>query len=80
MPRPVSQKVVVSVVYVVAMFMTIMDTTIVNVALPTISQASAGYPVTNLIHSVPSSCDEPAQKSRKGGWPDWPSPPAGAGG
>jgi EmrB/QacA subfamily drug resistance transporter len=38
MPRPMSPKVVVSVVYVVAMFMAIMDTTIVNVALPTISR------------------------------------------
>jgi EmrB/QacA subfamily drug resistance transporter len=33
-----NQKVVVSVVYVAAMFMTIMDSTIVNVALPTISR------------------------------------------
>jgi len=36
--RQISPKVTVSVVYVVAMFMTIMDTTIVNVALPTISR------------------------------------------
>ena len=36
--RQMSPKVIVSVVYVVAMFMTIMDTTIVNVALPTISR------------------------------------------
>ena len=36
--RHISPKVTVSVVYVVAMFMTIMDTTIVNVALPTISR------------------------------------------
>jgi hypothetical protein len=42
MPRPMSPKVVVSVVYVVAMFMAIMDTTIVNVALPTIS-TGAGH-------------------------------------
>ncbi|MGH3400630.1 MAG: MFS transporter, partial [Streptosporangiaceae bacterium] len=34
----VSQKVAVSVVYVAAMFMTIMDSTIVNVALPTIGR------------------------------------------
>src|SRR6266436_4805858 len=34
----VSQKVAVSVVYVAAMFMTIMDVTIVNVALPTIGR------------------------------------------
>jgi EmrB/QacA subfamily drug resistance transporter len=36
--RQISPKVTVSVVYVIAMFMTIMDTTIVNVALPTISR------------------------------------------
>jgi EmrB/QacA subfamily drug resistance transporter len=36
--RQISPKVTVSVVFVVAMFMTIMDTTIVNVALPTISR------------------------------------------
>jgi EmrB/QacA subfamily drug resistance transporter len=36
--RQMSPKVIVSVVYVVAMFMAIMDTTIVNVALPTISR------------------------------------------
>ena len=34
----ISQKVAVSVVYVAAMFMTIMDATIVNVALPTIGR------------------------------------------
>jgi MFS family permease len=34
----VSKKVAVSVVYVAAMFMTIMDATIVNVALPTIGR------------------------------------------
>jgi EmrB/QacA subfamily drug resistance transporter len=38
MPAQVSQKVAVSVVYVAAMFMTIMDSTIVNVALPTIGR------------------------------------------
>jgi EmrB/QacA subfamily drug resistance transporter len=38
MPGRVSQKVAVSVVYVAAMFMTIMDSTIVNVALPTIGR------------------------------------------
>jgi EmrB/QacA subfamily drug resistance transporter len=36
--RQISPRVTVSVVYVVAMFMTLMDTTIVNVALPTISR------------------------------------------
>jgi len=36
--RQISPKVTVSVVFVVAMFMTLMDTTIVNVALPTISR------------------------------------------
>lgn len=36
--RPLDQKVAVSVVYVAAMFMAIMDTTIVNVALPTITR------------------------------------------
>jgi EmrB/QacA subfamily drug resistance transporter len=36
--RPISQKVAVSVVYVAAMFMAIMDTTIVNVALPRIGR------------------------------------------
>src|ERR1700742_2688969 len=36
--RSISPRVAVSVVYVVAMFMAIMDTTIVNVALPTISR------------------------------------------
>src|SRR6185312_14533844 len=36
--RQISPKVTVSVVYVIAMFMAIMDTTIVNVALPTISR------------------------------------------
>jgi EmrB/QacA subfamily drug resistance transporter len=36
--RSISPRVTVSVVYVVAMFMAIMDTTIVNVALPTISR------------------------------------------
>jgi EmrB/QacA subfamily drug resistance transporter len=38
MASRVSQKVAVSVVYVAAMFMTIMDSTIVNVALPTIGR------------------------------------------
>lgn len=36
--RPMSQKVVVSAVFVAAMFMSIMDATIVNVALPTIGR------------------------------------------
>jgi hypothetical protein len=36
--RSISPRVAVSVVYVVAMFVAIMDTTIVNVALPTISR------------------------------------------
>ena len=36
--RPISTRIAVSVVYVVAMFMAIMDSTIVNVALPTISR------------------------------------------
>ena len=40
--RPISPRLVVSVVYVVAMFMAIMDTTIVNVALPTISRDLSG--------------------------------------
>jgi EmrB/QacA subfamily drug resistance transporter len=39
MTSRVSQKVAVSVVYVAAMFMTIMDSTIVNVALPTIGRS-----------------------------------------
>jgi EmrB/QacA subfamily drug resistance transporter len=39
MASRVSQKVAVSVVYVAAMFMTIMDATIVNVALPTIGRS-----------------------------------------
>ena len=43
----VSQKVAVSVVYVAAMFMTIMDATIVNVALPTIGR-SFGVPSTSV--------------------------------
>ncbi len=36
--RPVNQKVVVSAVFVAAMFMNIMDSTVVNVALPTLSR------------------------------------------
>ena len=43
----VSQKVAVSVVYVAAMFMTIMDSTIVNVALPTIGR-NFGVPSTSV--------------------------------
>jgi EmrB/QacA subfamily drug resistance transporter len=43
----VSQKVAVGVVYVAAMFMTIMDATIVNVALPTIGR-SFGVPSTSV--------------------------------
>jgi EmrB/QacA subfamily drug resistance transporter len=43
----VSQKVAVSVVYVAAMFMTIMDSTIVNVALPTIGR-DFGVPSTSV--------------------------------
>jgi len=43
----VSQKVAVSTVYVAAMFMTIMDSTIVNVALPTIGR-SFGVPSTSV--------------------------------
>ncbi len=39
--RPVSQKAVVSVVFVAAMFMNIMDGTVVNVALPTLSRSFA---------------------------------------
>ena len=42
MTSRVSQKVAVSVVYVAAMFMTIMDSTIVNVALPTIGRDFGG--------------------------------------
>jgi EmrB/QacA subfamily drug resistance transporter len=45
MTSRVSQKVAVSVVYVAAMFMTIMDATIVNVALPTIGR-DFGVPST----------------------------------
>jgi hypothetical protein len=37
--RPVNQKVVVSAVFVAAMFMNIMDSTVVSVALPTLSRA-----------------------------------------
>jgi EmrB/QacA subfamily drug resistance transporter len=47
MTSRVSQKVAVSVVYVAAMFMTIMDSTIVNVALPTIGR-SLGVPSTSV--------------------------------
>ncbi len=47
MASRVSQKVAVSVVYVAAMFMTIMDATIVNVALPTIGR-SFGVPSTSV--------------------------------
>jgi EmrB/QacA subfamily drug resistance transporter len=36
--RPISQKVAVSVVFVAAMFMSIMDSTIVNVAIPTLAR------------------------------------------
>jgi EmrB/QacA subfamily drug resistance transporter len=43
----VSQKVAVSVVYVAAMFMSIMDVTIVNVALPTIGR-TFGVPATSV--------------------------------
>ena len=42
--RPVNQKVVVSTVFVAAMFMNIMDSTVVNVALPTLSR-SFGVPI-----------------------------------
>ncbi len=42
--RPVNQKVVVSAVFVAAMFMNIMDATVVNVALPTLSR-SFGVPI-----------------------------------
>jgi len=42
--RPVNQKVVVSTVFVTAMFMNIMDSTVVNVALPTLSR-SFGVPI-----------------------------------
>jgi EmrB/QacA subfamily drug resistance transporter len=45
MTSRISQKVAVSVVYVAAMFMTIMDATIVNVALPTIGR-NFGVPST----------------------------------
>jgi EmrB/QacA subfamily drug resistance transporter len=47
MTGKISQKVAVSVVYVAAMFMTIMDATIVNVALPTIGR-SFGVPSTSV--------------------------------
>jgi len=47
MSSRVSQKVAVSVVYVAAMFMTIMDATIVNVALPTIGR-TFGVPATSV--------------------------------
>ncbi len=47
MTSRVSQKVAVSVVYVAAMFMTIMDSTIVNVALPTIGR-DFGVPSTSV--------------------------------
>ena len=40
----VSQKVAVGVVFVAAMFMSIMDVTIVNVALPTIGRDFGGEP------------------------------------
>jgi EmrB/QacA subfamily drug resistance transporter len=42
--RPISQKVAVAVVYVAAMFMAIMDTTIVNVALPRLGREFAVRP------------------------------------
>ncbi len=42
--RPMNQKIAVSVVYVAAMFMAIMDTTIVNVALPTLGREFAVRP------------------------------------
>jgi MFS family permease len=41
--RRMSPRLTVSVVYVIAMFMAIMDTTIVNVALPTISRDLPGF-------------------------------------
>jgi hypothetical protein len=39
----VSQKIAVSVVFVAALFMTIVDATIVNVALPTLGRTSRWY-------------------------------------
>ena len=47
MTRRVSQKVAVSAVYVAAMFITVMDSTIVNVALPTIGR-TFGMPATSV--------------------------------
>lgn len=47
MTRRVSQKVAVSAVYVAAMFITVMDSTIVNVALPTIGR-TFGVPATSV--------------------------------
>ena len=44
MQARISQKVAVSVVFVAAMFMSIMDVTIVNVALPTIGRDFAVTP------------------------------------
>jgi EmrB/QacA subfamily drug resistance transporter len=46
-PRQVSQRFVVSVVYVAAMFMAILDATIVNVALPTLGR-HFGVPATSV--------------------------------
>jgi EmrB/QacA subfamily drug resistance transporter len=46
--RPFSQKVAVGVVFVAAMFMTVMDTTIINVAVPTIGKD---------FHTEPASVD-----------------------
>ena len=45
--EPVSQRVAVSVVYVAAMFMAILDATIVNVALPTLGR-HFGVPATSV--------------------------------
>ena len=54
-PR-VSQKIAVGTVFVAAMFMSIMDTTIVNVALPTIGRTFHVAPTA--VSAV--SCSEPS--------------------
>lgn len=52
----VNQKVAVSVVYVAAMFMSVMDTSIVNVALPSI-----GHDRVSIAFSVSLPCSCPPQ-------------------
>ncbi len=67
-PIQLNQKIAVSVVFVAAMFMAIMDITIVNVALPSIGRDFHETPRLSTRWSSASSSAWPSSSPQPAGW------------